>query len=174
MTLADTVPVVETPRIVLRGHRRQDFEASHAMWSDLAVTQYIGGRPMTREEAWGRLLRYAGLWSMLGFGYWVIEEKDSGRFLGEAGFQNLRRDIVPAFDDVPEAGWVLAPDAHGKGIASEVAAAIHAWSDRNLEGRTVCIIDPGNIASIRVAQKCGYREVIRTSYKGSPVILFER
>ena len=169
------IPVVETPRTILRGHRLSDFDASATMWADLAVTQYIGGRAMTAEEVWGRLLRYAGLWKLFGFGYWVIEEKGSGRFLGEAGFQNLRRDIVPAFDDAPEAGWVLAPAAHGKGLASEVAMAMHAWGDEHFGGaRTVCIIDPGNGSSIRVAEKCGYREVTRTTYKGSPTVLFER
>jgi len=175
MTFADTIPVVETQRTTLRGHRLSDFDAAAALWADLAVTRHIGGRAMTREEVWSRLLRYAGLWSLFGFGYWVIEEKGSGRFLGEAGFQNLRRDIAPAFDDVPEAGWVLAPAAQGRGLATEVAMAIHGWSDRMLGGaRTVCIIDPDNVASIRVAEKCGYREVVHTSYKASPVILFER
>ena len=39
---------------------------------------------------------------------------------------------------------------------------------------TVCIIDTANVASIRVATKCGYREVERFSYKGGPMILFRR
>ncbi|WP_019173957.1 GNAT family N-acetyltransferase [Pseudaminobacter salicylatoxidans] len=175
MTFGDTVPIVETPRTILRGHRLQDFDEAAAMWAHPSVTRYIGGRAMTGEEVWSRLLRYAGLWSLFGYGYWLIEEKDTGRFLGEAGFQNLRRDIEPALDDIPEAGWVLAAAAHGKGLATEIALAIHDWSDRHpSRRRTVCIIDPENGASIRVAERCGYREVTRTSYKGSPVILFER
>lgn len=174
--LPDTdIPVIKTQRTILRPHRLSDFAASAAMWSDLAVIRHIGGRAMTGEEVWARLLRYAGLWKLLGFGYWAVEDKATGEFLGEAGFQDLRRDIVPAFDGVPEAGWALAPAAHGKGLASEIATAMHQWSDRQFSGaRTVCIIDPDNLSSIRVAEKCGYREVTRTSYKGSPVILFER
>ncbi|PSJ55630.1 GNAT family N-acetyltransferase [Pseudaminobacter soli (ex Li et al. 2025)] len=169
------IPVIETARTILRPHRRSDFEASLALWADMAVTRHIGGRPMTSEEVWARLLRYAGLWRMLGYGYWVVEERDSGRFLGEVGFQDVKRDIEPDFGGAPEAGWVIAPAAHGKGFASEAVAAIHEWADRNFGGkRTVCIIDPDNLPSIRVAEKFGYREVTQTTYKGSPVILFER
>ena len=40
--------------------------------------------------------------------------------------------------------------------------------------RTVCLINPENLASIRVAQKCGYREFARATYKGQPTLLFER
>ncbi|MEP9398782.1 GNAT family N-acetyltransferase [Mesorhizobium sp. KR2-14] len=169
------ISVVETPRTILRGHRQSDFEAYAAMWADPVVTRFIGGRPMTGEEAWVRLLRYVGHWQVLGFGLWAIEDKATGEFLGEAGFHDLKRDIEPSIAGVPEAGWVLVPSAHGKGLASEIVGAMHEWGDRHFRGaRTVCIIDPGNGGSIRVAEKCGYREVTRTTYKGSPTILFER
>jgi RimJ/RimL family protein N-acetyltransferase len=36
------------------------------------------------------------------------------------------------------------------------------------------MIDPGNAASMRVAEKCGYREYARATYKGQPTILYER
>ena len=51
-------PAIETPRLRLRAHRPDDLEASFAMWGDPAVTRFIGGRPFTREEVWGRFLRY--------------------------------------------------------------------------------------------------------------------
>ena len=38
------VPVIETERLRLRGHRRDDFAACCALWSDPVVTQYIGGK----------------------------------------------------------------------------------------------------------------------------------
>ena len=40
--------------------------------------------------------------------------------------------------------------------------------------RTSALIDPGHTASMRVVEKCGYRELSRTKYKGSPTIVFER
>jgi len=75
---------------------------------------------------------------------------------------------------------VLATDAHGKGYATEAARAAIAWGDANLMtaqpelGRTVCIIHPEHARSIRVAEKCGFKEVLRTTYKEEPTVLFAR
>jgi RimJ/RimL family protein N-acetyltransferase len=170
-----SAPTLETARLVLRGHRLEDFQPSAAMWGDEAVARFIGGKPFTPEEVWQRMLRYPGHWALLGFGYWVIEEKAAGRFVGEAGFLNLNRAIEPAFGDTPEAGWVLAPWAHGKGYATEAMTCATTWLDGRFgAGRTVCMISPENGPSIRVAQKLGYREYARAAYKGSPTVLFER
>ena len=37
-----------------------------------------------------------------------------------------------------------------------------------------CIIDPDNPVSIRVAEKHGFRERVRTVYHGEPTIVFDR
>ena len=138
------------------------------MWANPIVTRFIGGKPSTREELWMRLMRNVGHWSLLGFGYWVVEVKASGRFVGEVGFAELKRDIEPSFEGMPEGGWVLAPEAHGKGFATEAVKAILAWGDKHFAGRTTtCIISPENTASIRVAEKCGYREVARTTSRAN-------
>ncbi len=145
------------------------------MWADPAVTPFIGGKPSTREESWARLLRYGGLWPLLGFGYWVVEEKDTSRFVGEVGFADFHRPLEPSFGDAPEAGWALAYWAHGKGYATEAVQAATSWSDTNLcAPRTVCMISPENVASLAVARKCGYREFARTTFREKPTILFER
>lgn len=169
------VPIIETARLRLRGHRIEDFGDCAAMWGDAEVVRYIGGRSFSAEEVWARLLRYAGHWTLLHFGFWVIEEKASGRFIGETGFADYKRDIGTSLKDRPEIGWVLAPRAHGQGFATEAVAAAVAWGDRHLLARqSWCMIQPENRASIRVAQKCGYREFERTTYKEQPTILFRR
>lgn len=145
------------------------------MWADPVVTRYIGGRVFTPEEVWARLLRYAGHWTWLGYGYWAIEEKSTGAFIGELGFADYKREMEPSLEGTPELGWVLATRAHGQGFATEAVLAAIAWGDANfVDRRTVCIIDPGNAASMRVAAKAGYREVQRTTYKGNPTILYYR
>jgi len=169
------VPVLETERLRLRGHCIDDFLHSAAMWADPAVVRYIGDQPLTEEESWTKFLRYVGHWSLLGFGYWVVEEKATGHFAGEIGFADYKRDLQPSLKGVPEIGWVLASQAHGKGYATEAVRAITAWGDvRFGPARTACIIAPENAASIRVAIKCGYREFQRTSYHGKPVLMFDR
>ena len=169
------IPGIETERLTLRVHRLEDFVDSTAMWGDPEVTRYIGGRPFPKEEVWTKLLRYVGHWSVMGFGYWVIRDRATGRFVGEVGFADFKRDIQPSLEGAPEIGWALAPWAHGKGLATEAVRASVAWGVTHFEsGRTVCLISPENLASIRVAEKCGYKEFKRTTYKGQPTILFER
>jgi RimJ/RimL family protein N-acetyltransferase len=170
-----TVPVLETERLRLRAHRLDDFAACAKLWADPVVTRYIGGVPLTAEESWARLLRYAGHWALLGFGYWVAEEKSTGAFLGEIGFADLKRDLEPPLGDIPEAGWVFSPAAHGQGYATEALQAILSWSEANFSTpQTACLIHPENVASIRLAEKCGYREALRTTYKEKPSLMFFR
>ncbi len=168
-------PTIETERTILRAHRLDDFNAYAEMWADPVITRFIGGRARTREETWIRLLRYTGMWPLIGYGFWAIEEKATGRLIGEAGFHDLKRDLVPSIDGTPEAGWALIPSTHGKGLATEVLGGIHEWAKgRPGFDRTVCIIDPENGASLAVARKLGYREVTRTTYQGEPTILLDR
>ena len=169
------VPVVETERLRLRCHRVEDFADCAAMWADAGVTHFIGGKPLTREEAWARLLRAVGHWALLGFGLWAVEERASGAYVGDIGFATFQREIQPPLPDVPEIGWVLATRAQGKGYATEAVRAAVEWGDARFGGsRTVCLIHAENRASLRVAAKCGYREVDRTTYKEQPTIVLAR
>lgn len=168
-------PALETERLRLRGHRLDDFAHSAAMWADPRVTRYIRPTPFTEEESWARMLRHVGHWALLGYGYWVVEDKATGKFLGEAGFANHHRDTEPPLlKNMPEAGWVFVAEAHGKGYASETVAAIVAWGDSHFRAPTACIIDQRNLASIRVAEKCGYRAKQLVKYRGEQVMLYTR
>jgi RimJ/RimL family protein N-acetyltransferase len=105
----------------------------------------------------------------------VVEEKSSGAFVGEVGLFNFKRDITPSIDDVPEAGWVLAPAMQGRGYATESVRAVLDWADTALDApRIVAIVSEANAASLHVAAKAGFREWQRTTFMASPVILFER
>jgi RimJ/RimL family protein N-acetyltransferase len=169
-----SVPELETDRLILRPHVREDFDESYALWSDETVTRFIGGKPFSREEVWSRLLRYAGHWALLGYGYWVIREKNSGRFVGEIGFADYQRDIEPPLG-APEIGWALMPSMHGIGYATEAVRGALTWADAKWpERETVCIIAPDNVASRRVAAKCGYVEARQATYKGHPTGVFCR
>ena len=168
-------PVLTTARLSLGPHEAADYPDMLATWQDPVVVKYFGGVPSTPEECWARLLRYAGLWRLLGFGYWRIRERATGRFVGEVGLADFGRDITPSLAGSPEAGWVLAPWAHRQGFAREAADAIFAWADAALDvKRTVCMIDPDNIASLALAAKLGFKTFADTGYKGRPVVLLER
>ena len=164
------IPVLETARLRLRPHARADFEALAALWADPAVTRFIGGKPATREESWARLLRYTGLWPLLGFGYWLVEDRETRDYLGDVGFADFRRAIDPAPPALPEIGWVLSPAAHGRGVATEAATAALSWLGRDC----FCIIDPANAASLRVAARLGFESRGLARYRDADVTVLVR
>ena len=172
---AGPAPVIETERLRLRGHRLTDFAANLELWNDPLVYRHITGKPAKASEVWARLMRYSGHWALLGYGYWAIEDKASGRFVGEAGFADYKREIEPPMTGMPEIGWVLSPSVHGKGYGGEAVAAAVAWGDAHFGDRaTACICAPENEPSLRIAAKFGYREKLRTTYLGDPTIMFVR
>ncbi|MCO4317085.1 GNAT family N-acetyltransferase [Phyllobacterium sp. 21LDTY02-6] len=168
-------PIIETERLVLRGHRRDDLERLHELWSHPVVYRHISGEPSSPERSWGRLLQYIGMWQAIGYGFWAMEEKATGRYIGDAGFADFNRVMEPAFGEVPEMGWVVSPEVHGKGYAVEALTKMLEWGKANLAARSArCIISPDNSASIKLARRCGFEPIAETNYLGEPVQLFER
>lgn len=170
-----SIPVVETERLILRGHRAEDAPHSYALWAHETTQRFIGAMTSSPGDAWLRMLRYPGLWAILGFGYWAVTEKDGGRFVGECGFADFCRDITPSIRGLPELGYAIIPDVHGKGYATEAVLGAQAWIDRAWPGkRCVAIINPDNTASIGVAAKAGYTLAQNTKFNGKAVSLYER
>lgn len=166
---------IETDRTILRPPVLDDFDSYATLWADPAVMRFIGGKARTREESWIRFLVIIGMWQALGYGLWTVLDRTSGKFIGVAGFHEMKRDMAPSFEGTPEAGWIFAPATQGRGFATEVVTAMLAWAQsRPGFEKTVCIIDPENGASLAVARKCGYREKAKTTYHGAPTILLKR
>jgi RimJ/RimL family protein N-acetyltransferase len=168
------VPVLATARLTLRPFRASDVDAQAAMMGDAQVMRHLGG-PLGREESWRKLLCGNGMWSLFGYGYWAVERREDGRLIGQVGFADFRRDVVPVIENIPEMGWLFAADAGGRGYATEAALAGLAWADSVLEApEIVAIIGAGNLASIRVAEKCGFGGHEPATYRGEPILLFRR
>ena len=169
------VPILETARLRLRGHRENDLGAHAAIMGDPEVVRFLGGNPLPREEAWRRMLAGAGVWSLIGYGYWAIERKEDGAYLGLAGFADFKRDMTPSIEGLPEMGWILAPEGQGKGYATEAVTAALEWADAELPAPEIAaIISHGNQSSIRVAEKAGFGHREDAFYKGEPILLFRR
>lgn len=174
-SLSLQIPVIETERLRLRGHRRDDLAACVAMWSDPNVTKHITGRASTEQQTWSRLLSYLGHWVVMGFGYWAIEEKSSSDFVGEIGLADFKRDVAVAMEDKPELGFALASRFHGKGYATESVRAALAWADAHVPcSSTVCLVDPANVASMRIVEKFGYQVFGQGVYNDRHVLFLER
>jgi len=167
--------MIKTDRLTLRKHTLQDTDSVFQLANDPAVLQFIRGMPASREEAWHRLLRYAGHWSLLGFGMFAVVERATDRFIGEVGLADFQRGLGENFDGTPEAAWVFAGSSHGKGFALEAMTAALGWFDQQaLSSRSVCIIDPLNTASIRLAEKLGFTCYDQGCYRGNTIDKYER
>jgi len=174
MAVSSPAPILLSARLRLRPHVLSDYPACKALWQHPNTIRFIGGVAQSDQEVWFRLLRYGGMWALLGYGFWVFEDRNTGEVLGEGGLLNARRDIA-GLQDIPEVGWALMPQAQGRGLATEAMTTVLDWADGQLAAdRTGCIIDPGNAASLRVAAKLGYAEVGRPALKGEPIVLLHR
>ncbi|MBV8123890.1 MAG: GNAT family N-acetyltransferase [Burkholderiaceae bacterium] len=171
----ETGPLIETDRLLLRPHRLSDFEPWYAMFSDRELFKFIAAPQMSREDAWNRLLRYAGHWTLLGFGLFAVFRKSDGVFLGETGLADFHRGLGELFDGHLEAAWIMTRAAQGQGIALEAAKAAHDWIDQALvPPRTVCLIGGDNLPSLRVAAHLGYEVFGECRYKDSANKMLER
>jgi RimJ/RimL family protein N-acetyltransferase len=141
-------PQLETPRLLLRPTRLEDFEAWAAFLDDEVATQFIGRQP--RSLAWRTLMCMAGAWSLTGVAMFSVLEKSTGKWVGRLGPWH------PEGWPDHEIGWGIAREHWGKGYASEGAAAAmdYAFDVLGWE-RAIHCIDPSNLASIGVAKRLG-------------------
>ena len=168
-------PVIETARLRLRRHRADDLDERAAIGADPEVVRFLGGQPQSREESWIRLQRYAGHWALLGWGLFAVEDRRSGRLIGEAGLGRFERGMGPGFDEAPEAAWILATEATGQGLAQEAMTAALAWHEARFgTTRAVCLIGTENERSLRLAARLGFRSFRTAYYRQQPVMLLER
>jgi RimJ/RimL family protein N-acetyltransferase len=146
------------------------------MRADPAVMRFIGkGDTLAEEDSWLRFLSTIGHWELLGYGTWAVEEKATARLIGSIAYADKRRPAEHPASGAPEMGWSLASDVHGKGFASEALQAALAWGARHFgSSRVVCVISNGNAASVRLAEKHGFRQFATASRYGLGRLVFER
>jgi len=168
-------PRLETERLILRGFTAEDFAAYHGTMSDPEVMRYLGAEPLNREEATRRLSQLAGFWEIQGRGMWAVELKSGGPAVGHVGLFDLRRDMQPSIEGMPEMGWIFDRSVHGQGIAYEASKAALDWHDATFGLMEIpAIISPGNHASMRLAERLGFIRDEDAVYRGEPIALFRR
>jgi RimJ/RimL family protein N-acetyltransferase len=166
--------MITTERLLLRPYRPEDYEPYFAMVSD-PEPNVAWRQAMSAEDAWNRVLRYVGHWTLFGYGNFAVLDRASGLYLGETGFWDAHRGMGEGYDDFDETGWSIASKWHRQGIAFEAADAAHRWYSNAVgKRRTVCMTDPANGPSIRLAGKLGYLPFGDSAYQGKAVVMFER
>ena len=139
---------IETERLLLRPVEPGDLDELVRLHEDPAVAHYIGtpSRDWLAERiGWSRQE-----WTERGHGLLAILDQASGAFLGRTGLK-----YWPQFDET-ELGWVLQPEARGRGIATEAAGAALKWASERFDLPYVtAMIRPDNAPSIAVAERLG-------------------
>lgn len=167
-------PTLTTDRLVLTALRRDLFDQHFATMSDPRVIAFIGGgQPQTRIEAWRKFCQGAGLWALVGYGYWAICDRISGAMIGMGGLAQFERGIVE-LEGLPEVGYALNAAWWGQGLTTEFLGAALDWSDAQGHVETRCIIAPENAPSIRVAEKNGYTNIGQVENELGVSLLFRR
>ncbi len=143
-----TIPTLETDRLILRAPRASDLDAEVAFFASDRCA-FVGGQ-MPREQVWRMLAAFLGGWALRGFGFFAIEDKATGDYLGRAG------PWYPAGWPEREIGWTLMNGAEGRGIAYEAAMTTRAWAYDTLGWKTaISMILHGNTRSVALAEKMG-------------------
>jgi RimJ/RimL family protein N-acetyltransferase len=157
-----------TDRLVLRNYRLSDFEDHYRLHSDPSVMRYlIGGRPMTRFDAWRHMAFLVGHWELLGYGYFAVEEKATQTFIGRIGYTNP--EGWPGF----ELGWTLLPEFQGRGYATEGAKFLLQYAFNEMDrNHVISLIHPDNKRSIAVAERLGEKLEGETEIAGMPALIF--
>jgi RimJ/RimL family protein N-acetyltransferase len=145
--------ILETKRLILRHQVLADLDDLWALYCNPNITKYIPDAPRSREEAKEELE-----WHMHGhpkhpeLGLWATIHKESGKFIGRCGL--LPWTIEGQYD--VEVAYTIAEEYWGQGLGSEAAQAILQYGFEKLNlSRLICLIDPDNIGSQKVAEKIG-------------------
>jgi RimJ/RimL family protein N-acetyltransferase len=149
-------PFLTTERLELWQPRASDMRAMHEVVSHPSTGRFLGPRAQLHDHA-ARFMRNAGSWHLYGYGALMLRRRGQVQVIGNCGVFHTFRGLGDDFDDHPEAGWIVAAEHEGQGLASEAMQAVLAWFDREHgPRRMVCMISPGNAASLALAAKLGF------------------
>jgi RimJ/RimL family protein N-acetyltransferase len=145
--------ILETQRLILRPiDAERDFDGWAALMSDERTVRFIGGQVMNRALAWRSMATVIGHWQLRGFGFFSVEDKATGEWLGRVG------PWYPEGWPAPEVGWAIRREHWGRGYASEAGRASIEFAFRELGWKEVIhVILTGNERSIAVAERLGSR-----------------
>lgn len=149
--------ILKTERLILRPvDPERDFAGWARAMADPATVRYLTGKPMSEADAWRNMAMVVGHWQIRGYGFFSLEDRASGEWVGRVGPWN------PHGWPQPEVGWTISPDHLRKGYAAEAGRASIEYAFDVLGWKSVVhVILEGNEASIGVAEKLGSKLIGR-------------
>lgn len=143
-------PIIQTERLLLRVPTADDLEGWVAFVDDAVAMEHLGGKRLSRHEAWRQLCTMVGSWHVRGFGMFSVIERATGEWVGRIGAWQP--------EDWPgrEVGWGVRSKFAGRGYAHEAAAASmdYVFDDLGWD-RVIHSIAPTNVRSAALAQRLG-------------------
>jgi [ribosomal protein S5]-alanine N-acetyltransferase len=163
------VIVTETSRLILRYFTADDLDELAAILGDHQVMRYSIGGIKTRSQTQDFLNWIVSNYEKYGFGLYAVIERENQVLIGFCGL------LVWFFEEVQEIemGYRFAKEHWGQGLGTEAATAVrdYAWQKLNLK-RLICIIQPENTRSIRVAKKLGMEHERNMFFQGLNVGIY--
>jgi len=147
---------IETARLLLRPWQANDLAELTRLLTDPEVTRYIVVHtPFSPADVAELSARTLEQWKRNGFGPWAAIEKQTGRWAGRIGLDELPDWPGP---HKVEVGWELHREFWGRGLATEGgrAGVRYGFETVGLE-RIISATMATNAASRRVMEKCGLR-----------------
>jgi len=145
--------ILETQRLRFRHQVITDLDDLWALYCNPNITKHIPDAPRSREEAKEELE-----WFMNGhprhheLGLWATIYKGTNKFIGRCGLLPWNIDG----QNEVEIAYTIAEEYWGQGLGTEAAQAILQYGFERLNlSRLICLIDPENIGSQRVAENIG-------------------
>lgn len=160
----------KTERLNFRPYRLDDLERLSEWFQDPVIMRYYGGLK-DRQETLEWIERMMRTMKEKDYGYWILELSESGVPVGHCGLADQTVDDTVEL----EVGYLLHRDYWGQGYASEAAATLYEYALTELgHDRIISIIDPGNAASIRVAERNGLQYERTTVWRERTVSIYSK
>ena len=146
--------ILETERLLLREFDEGDVAVFYVLGSDPVITRYTGdpdGGLISLKHALEVLRSHPMAdYRKYGFGRWACVHKTCGEVIGFAGLKYLEE-----LNEV-DIGYRLLPEHWGIGLATEASQAVlkYGFTHLGLE-RIIGLVDPKNVASVRILEKLG-------------------
>lgn len=143
------MPVIETPRLLLREMTLEDADALFKVFGDPTAMRFYPA-PYPLEEVEALIARNQERYRTHGFGLWTVLARDTREIAGDCG---LTIQTIEGREEL-EIGYHFLPQHQGKGYATEAATACLAWGfERTGYERIVSMMVVTHVASRRVAEK---------------------
>jgi len=144
--------ILKTKNLYLREYQNEDFSSLHDIFSDAETMKYYPA-PFSIEKTHKWIETNQNRYIKDGYGLWAICLKDTDEVIGDCG---LTKQQVDGEMEV-EIGYHVNKKYWGKGYATEAATSCKEFGLNQLGlNKLICIIDPQNKQSIRVAEKIGF------------------